>query len=256
MLKELLKGLRLYKPLVTLKKGVEDILQNLQEKKNVRARVKFYSGFLQASDLVFDVGANVGNRVHSFRAIGCRVVAVEPQPECYEILEKKFGDTIEVVKMGLGEREEEKTMFVANESTISSLSEEWIQSVKQDRFKNHNWDKQIIIKITTLDNLIRKYGKPVFCKIDVEGYELEVLKGLTQPIPRMSVEYTVPEQTNRLIQCIEYCLQLNPAYKFNYCTGESMNYKLKEAVNGEKFLQLVREKEFQASVFGDIYVIQ
>lgn len=256
MLKKLLQGLGLYRPLLKMKKGWEEYGNNLKEKKNEKNRLAFYAGFLKPKDLVFDVGANVGNRVQSFLDIGCRVVAVEPQQECYEVLERKFGNTIEVVKLGLGEREEEKVMYLANESTISSLSEEWIESVKQDRFKNNSWDRQITIKLTTLDKLINQYGKPVFCKIDVEGYEYEVLKGLTQPIPNMSIEYTVPEQTNRLVQCIEYCLQLNARYTFNYATGESMKFALSESLSGEKFLQHVHTREFQASGFGDIYIIQ
>ena len=38
-----------------------------------------YRQFIEPGDLVFDIGAHVGDRVSSFRRLGARVVAVEPQ---------------------------------------------------------------------------------------------------------------------------------------------------------------------------------
>lgn len=217
-------------------------------------KVQFYSKFLKSGDLVYDVGANVGNRVQAFLDIGCKVVAIEPQEECYKILENKFGNTIGIIKEGLGAEEDEKTMYIANENTISSFSKEWIDSVKQERFKEYEWNKTVKIKITTLDKLIKEYGQPVFCKIDVEGYEYEVLSGLSQSLNLISLEYTVPEQINRLMDCIKYCLHLNSDYKFNYSVGESMQWQLPESINGEDFLKHVQSSVFLQTNFGDIYV--
>ena len=39
-----------------------------------------YARFLRAGDLAFDIGAHVGDRISSFRRLGARVVALEPQP--------------------------------------------------------------------------------------------------------------------------------------------------------------------------------
>src|SRR2546430_16588745 len=41
---------------------------------------RLYGQFVHAGDLVFDIGAHVGDRVGAFRRLGARVVAVEPQP--------------------------------------------------------------------------------------------------------------------------------------------------------------------------------
>src|ERR1700681_913492 len=41
-----------------------------------------YARFLRAGDLAFDIGAHVGDRTGSFRRLGARVVALEPQPLC------------------------------------------------------------------------------------------------------------------------------------------------------------------------------
>lgn len=253
-LKSTLTKLGLYNGLIKAKTRVDLVRHSFREKRYGRLRVKFYSGFLQPGNLVFDVGANIGNRVKSFLEIGCRVVAIEPQESCYEILEKKFGSRIEIVKMGVGEADDEKIMYVANESTISTLSTEFIEKVKEERFKRYEWNKQITIRITTLDAIIRQFGMPVFCKIDVEGYELEVLKGLSHPVQYMSLEYTVPEQTDRLIKCIERCLELDPAYTFNYSIGESMVFALPQFVSSSEFLKLIQTRQFQESSFGDIYL--
>jgi FkbM family methyltransferase len=248
--------LGLYEWIVKLLNARQIRSNRQQEKKNADQRLIFYSSFLKQGDLVYDVGANVGNRVRSFLQIGCKVIAVEPQDECVHILQKEFGNSIEIIKKGLGSKEEEKTMYVANESTISSLSEQFIERLKKDRFKRYNWDRQIKIQLTTLDKLISQHGKPLFCKIDVEGYEYEVLKGLSQPLKYISIEYAVPEQTDILIDCINYCTQLNPNYKFNYCVGESMQYLLQKPMNATDFLQHVQTAQFQETEFGDVYIME
>ncbi len=226
----------------------------LEDEKHFQPRKEFYSQIVKNGDLVYDVGANVGNRVNVFLAIGAKVVAVEPQKNCIETLHQKFGNQIKVVGMGLGATETEKDLYIADYSTISSMAEDWIESVKQSRFKQHNWEKKEKVRITTLDKLIAEFGLPQFCKIDVEGYEVEVLKGLHQPIPFISFEYTVPEQTGKLIECLELCRNLSSQYVFNYSVGEGMVYQLDDFVSFEKFLSHVQSKEFIETGFGDIYV--
>ena len=103
---------------------------------------------------------------------------------------------------GLCEKECIRTFHLSNASTISSFSDEWISSVKNTRFKGFNRDRTMEVEMTTLDKLIETYGIPVFIKIDVEGYELEVLKGLSKPVRLISFEYTVPERPDRVIDCI------------------------------------------------------
>lgn len=40
---------------------------------------------------MFDVGSHVGDRIASFRRLGCRVVAVEPQPALVRVLRLLYG---------------------------------------------------------------------------------------------------------------------------------------------------------------------
>ena len=198
--------------------------------------------------------AHYGNRTQPLLNIGASVVAIEPQKKCYEYLEKKFGNAIQLVTKGLGEKEAIEDFYVASASTISSFSKDWIDAVKQERFKSYTWSAPVKIPITTLDKLIEKYGKPHFIKIDVEGYELEVLKGLTQAINWISFEYTVPEQTQKAIDCILQIQKFNPNIQCNYSIEESMEFALSSWLPADAFMQHLSTQEFMITGFGDIYI--
>ena len=57
---------------------------------------RLYAGFVGRGDLVFDIGAHVGNRVRAFASLGCRVVAVEPQPDFAAVLRTLFARSAEI----------------------------------------------------------------------------------------------------------------------------------------------------------------
>lgn len=217
-------------------------------------RKAFYAQFVQENDLCFDVGANLGNRVGPLLSIKARVVAVEPQDFCQKVLKLRFGKKIEVVPMGLGEKEEVKEFYISDASYLSSFSKSWIDSVKKDRFRENKWDKVKTVQMTTLDKLIEKYGKPAFVKIDVEGYEMEVLKGLTSAVKMISFEYTTPEQTDRAISCIERIRSINPEIECNYSVEESMNFEMDRFIGADEMLKLINSEAFIQTGFGDIYV--
>jgi FkbM family methyltransferase len=225
-----------------------------ESKEIIAIRQKFYNSFIKTNELIFDIGANIGNRTRPLLNIGAEVVAVEPQKIFQIILKRKFGNKIKIVPMGLGEIEEIKDFFISDAHTLSSFSKEWIESVKEGRFKDCTWAKPIKIKITTLDKLIEKYGLPKFIKIDVEGYELEVLKGLTCAVDMISFEYTVPEQIQRAIDCISQIEKYNSEIECNFSKGESMEFALNNWVKPTDLKNYISTREFISTSFGDIYV--
>ncbi len=112
-----------------------------REKEMLALRINMYSKIVAAGDTVFDVGANIGNRVEAFLKLKAKVIAIEPQAYCRKILNAKFGNKISIVSKGLGEKEEVKTMHISPSNTISSFSKDWIDAVKQDRFKDEEWNQ-------------------------------------------------------------------------------------------------------------------
>lgn len=229
------------------------------EKEEYARRKIFYGSFLEKGDLVFDVGANFGNRVSPLLAVGARVVAVEPQDFCAKYLQKKFGSSIELVREGLSEKEEVREFFVSNAHTVSSFNQEWIDKMKEGRFKDSGaeWKKAGEIRMTTLDNLITKYGEPAFIKIDVEGFELEVLKGLSRPVKMLSIEYAVPDHLELVNNCMDRIREIyGENIECNYSTGESARWKLDGWLGYDEMREHIASEKFIKTSFGDIYVRQ
>ena len=189
---------------------------------------------LREGDLVFDVGANVGTKTLNYRKLGARVVCCEPQPDCIKKLHEIFiGDPgVEVLEVGLGARPHRADFHVCSQAnTISTLSERW----KGGRFKNYQWDRKIPVDITTLDEVIAKYGIPKYCKIDVEGYELEVLKGLSSRVPYLSIEFC-REFLDETERCIFYLMGLG--YRaFNIALRESNTFYSQSWLSEERILK-------------------
>jgi len=249
----LFKGLRKSNFFSAIRENIKPIEYEIESNEVIEQRKNFYNQFISENNLVFDVGANIGNRIVPFLKLKAKVVAFEPQKKCVKILKRRFGKEIEIVKNGLSNQIEIRTFFVSNANTLSSFSERWINSVKNERFSGLNWKATNQIQMITLDLAIRKYGKPDFIKIDVEGFELEVLQGLNTSIKYISFEYTTPEQNEDAIKCIDRILQLNPETLFNYSEGESMSLKFENWIDGIKMKNHVLTNEFINSGFGDIY---
>jgi len=220
--------------------------------KEDQRRLAFYRQFINPESIVFDIGCNLGNRAKVFVKLGSTVIGVEPQSPCANFLEKVFEKTpqFHLVRMALGATPGTAEMFVSNASTISSLSKDWIASVqKTGRFNRCTWNERETVPVETLDNLISKFGEPDFVKIDVEGFEDQVLAGLSSSVKAVSLEFT-PEYIEAAFRCVDH-LEGLAEYQYQLALGEDMQFHLPQWIGAEAIKNALREVPLEQ--FGDIY---
>ena len=211
---------------------------------------EFYRKFVKTGDLCFDVGANIGNKTDTFLQLGARVVCIEPQPKCVDILKDKYqqDSNVVIVSKGLAIQPGRRSLSICGPAdTISTFSEKW----KTGRFHTYAWESAVDVPVTTLDTLIREFGSPKFCKIDVEGFEYEVLQGLSTPISFLAFEFT-REFINDAVRCVEHVSSLGSA-DFNYALGETPALVLPTWSDRNTLLKSI-EQNSDDLLWGDIYV--
>jgi FkbM family methyltransferase len=188
-----------------------------------RAMDKLYGQFIAPGDLVFDIGAHVGDRVAAFRRLGARVVAVEPQPALHRTLRLLFGrdSGVTLVQAAIGREAGMGELKInLDNPTVSTLSAEFIASSRDAAgWQGESWPKSLEVRVTTLDTLIGAHGRPAFVKLDIEGFEAEALAGLSRAVPALSFEFTTIQRAVALA-CLERCARLGYT-QFNVALGES-----------------------------------
>lgn len=221
---------------------------------NLQRMWTFYKPFIQPGDLCFDLGAHIGNRTAVWRKLGARVIAVEPQPRCIRELKSRFGkdSSVTILPIGMSRESGEAILHINSGSpTISTLREPaWQTHMANYSSKTETWDEEVSIQTKTLDDLIAEYGTPAFCKIDVEGFELEVLQGLHQPLPHLSVEFF--SQDLKAAWMVLDRLEHLGSYRYNYSLREQHDMRFKRYQPRNELVEALSGLSDEV-ISGDIY---
>jgi FkbM family methyltransferase len=217
----------------------------------------FYRQFLRGGDLAFDIGAHVGNRVRVFRRIGARVIAVEPQPDFVAVLRLLYRHDSGVFIDASGvaaEPGQGKLHLSTRTPTVSTFADSWREDVQTDRrFQRIRWDTAISVPLVSLDELIARHGEPQFCKIDVEGFEHEVLSGLSQSLAALSFEY-IPVAVARAIACVERISTLGD-YRYRHSRVETHSWASPGWLEPQAMIELLASLPTDDRS-GDVYAVR
>jgi FkbM family methyltransferase len=215
---------------------------------------RLYSGFVRRGDLVFDIGSHVGNRIAAFRRLGCRIVAVEPQPRLAALLLRCYGRNpgvaIEPVAVAAAPGTIELFVNPANPTLTTASLDFLAAAARAPGWRSERWDRCLSVPAVTLDQLIARHGEPRFLKLDIEGFEAEALSGLSRPPQSLSFEFTTL-QRSVAIACLARCRELGP-YRFNAALGETQRLALTQWVEAEAIERWLEALPDSANS-GDIY---
>jgi FkbM family methyltransferase len=215
---------------------------------------RLYRQFAHQGNLVFDVGAHAGNHSRALVALGCRVVAVEPQPDFVGVLKTLFGKSaaVSIVEAAVGAHAGRASLAISERTpTVTSLSSAWLDDrASEPGFAGVRWNRHIDIEMTTLDALIARHGEPAFIKVDVEGSEPDVLAGLSRPVAALCFEY-LPGALANAEACARRLLALGP-YRFNWSAGETYQLASDTWLSADELLAALRSPLAQRRS-GDIF---
>jgi FkbM family methyltransferase len=242
--KQYARSLGLYRAARWVHRNVMD----RKEGEAFRRELGFYGQFVKPGTLCFDVGANYGYKVEIFLTLGARVIAFEPQQDCMAELRSRAGDSprLTTVPAALGSSPGSLTLYISEHRTNTSFNKGWHQGVIGS----------VEVPVITLDAAIAEHGTPDYCKIDVEGFEIEVLRGLNRPIPLVSFEYHLRDNgTTAALECLDRLATLG-TISVNVTPAEDTVFSIPEWLSGDDFRAfLVNEiPKMRRQTHGDIFV--
>lgn len=217
-----------------------------------KREIGFYRALLtgfRKGDLIFDIGANQGYKTGIFLKLGAKVVSVEPDKASQVILRQSFlqyrlrNKPVVIVPKAVSDKSGIVRMWIdAPGSAMNTLSRKWAETLRNDdtRFgEKLSFGQWKEVETVSMEKLINEYGLPFFVKIDVEGHELSVLRGMQRPVPYLSFEVNLPEFRQEGLECVQILGRLALEGVFNYAADCRNGLSLKRWLGPEEFLAVL-----------------
>lgn len=221
---------------------ITQYIRNYREK-------KFYSKLIKKNVLCFDIGANLGTKSKLFLATGANVIAFEPQSTCLEALSniQVKNSKFNYYPYAIGGKNTQAELHLSNNIEVATLSNEFIDYFSCEQVY---WNTKEIVTVKSLDSIIQKHGIPSFCKIDVEGYEFEILSNLNYKIPIIEFEFTggFIDNTLKIIELLD-----KDNAMFNFIFNENLKFRLKKWVKGNEMKTIIKSMN-RHRLHGNIFV--
>ncbi len=211
---------------------------------------RLYSEFVTPGTVVFDVGAAEGYHAEVFLDLGARVVCLEPQPEFAATLERRLGENPGLTLLVVGAAGRAGVLPLAQSSADPEISTFAVEKWSRGRYQGRSWDNVLDVPMVALDDLIAEHGVPDFIKIDVEGFEADVLAGLSVMPRGLSFEFT-REFLDDASACLARLTQLG-ATEFNYTRGRRHQLELSTWTGADELVAGLRSAT-DARLGGDIF---
>ncbi|MCB2204562.1 FkbM family methyltransferase [bacterium] len=192
--------------------------------------IAMYQDLLPEGALCFDIGAHFGAKSETLLKAGAKVVAFEPNPSVFPELTARCAMHPQwaLLPAALGNAASLMELNLHTRSGESSFDSRWKGG--------EGFVASIHVPVTTLDAAIAAFGKPYYCKIDVEGWEDQVLLGLSCPIPLISIEFHLNEDIiPRTIRCLQRLREFGAA-EVNVTPAESSTFHLPKWMELDDFI--------------------
>jgi FkbM family methyltransferase len=230
-------------------------LAHRERLESLRQEVHFYSALLvgfNPGDLIFDIGANHGDKTDIFLKLGARVLAVEPDEACSRNLKERFQKfrlsrrAVSIDTRAVSDQVATEEMLVDGPgSAVNTMSRKWAESLRKNKatFPHGHcgleFTRTRLVHTTTLDELMDANGSPFYVKIDVEGHELRVIRGLHRSVPYLSFEVNLPEFASEGLESIGLLGKLAPAGRFNFTSDCTRGFAFDAWVSGDQLSTVI-----------------
>jgi FkbM family methyltransferase len=190
--------------------------QELDHYRSILCETKF-------DGVVFDVGANLGDKAEVFRRLPAKVVCFEPDRSNIRFLKQRFvmRSDVTIVGNALSDKVGQLTFNVFEDGdALNTASSKWVDVLSRENGSRFGFTKKVSgtyeVDAVTLDMMLEGYGPAQYVKVDVEGLEVNVLRGLSRSVPFLSFEANLPEFREETLECVDRLFSINPRVMFNY----------------------------------------